>query len=105
LLIIYLACILFFETIVKRLKKHTFIKTTFIYWVYMKIVNFIKDLKLTKKLLLYFILFIITNLICFAILWSDGFIGVILSITLYVFTFRYLSKTVKSFAKVKEAIH
>ena len=105
LLIIYLACILFFETIVKRLKTHTFIKTTFIYWVYMKIVNFIKDLKLTKKLLLYFILFIITNLICFAILWSDGFIGVILSITLYVFTFRYLSKTVKSFAKVKEAIH
>lgn len=105
LLIIYLACILFFETIVKRLKTHTFIKTTFIYWAYMKIVNFIKDLKVTKKLVLCFILFIIANLICFAILWSDGFIGLLLSIALYVFTFRYLSKTVKSFAKVRESIH
>ena len=35
--IMYLAGILFFETVVKRLKTHTFIKTTFIYWIYDKI--------------------------------------------------------------------
>ena len=54
-LIIYLACILFFETVVKRLKTHTFIKTTFIYWVYYKIKGFLSDIKITKTI--YIIIF------------------------------------------------
>lgn len=105
LVIIYLACILLFETVVKRLKTHTFIKTTFIYWAYKKISNFIKDIKETKKLIVFFILFIISNLICFGILWSDGFIGIVLSIALYAFTFTYLAKIVKSYIKVKDTVH
>lgn len=105
LVIIYLACILLFETVVKRLKTHTFIKTTFIYWAYKKISNFIKDIKETKKLIVFFILFIIANLICFGILWSDGFIGIVLSIALYAFTFTYLAKIVKSYIKVKDTVH
>ena len=36
-LIMYLACILFFETVVKRIKTHTFVKTLFIYWLYKNI--------------------------------------------------------------------
>lgn len=105
LFIIYMACILLFETIVKRLKTHTFIKTTFIYWLYKKFEYFVKDLKITKKLVLYFILFTIANLICFGIMWSDGFSGTILTIILYVATFSYLSKTIKSFTEIQSAIH
>ncbi len=104
-LIIYLACILFFETVVKRLKTHTFIKTTFVYWVYIKTKGFIEDLKLTKRLIVYFVLFILANLICFGIMWSNGFPGFILSVILYVMTYSYLSKRVKSYAKIIDAIH
>ena len=104
-LIIYLACILFFETVVKRLKTHTFIKTTFIYWVYYKIKGFLSDIKITKKLILYFILFILANLICFGILWSNGFPGLILTLILYIATYSYLSKRIKSYSKINETIH
>ena len=105
LLIMYLACILFFETLVKRLKTHTFVKTTFAYWLYVKIKDFMADLKMTKKFVLYFILFIIANLLAFAIMWSDGFPGVVLTIILYVITFSYLAKRIKSYIKIKDAIN
>ncbi len=105
LLIMYLACILFFETLVKRLKTHTFVKTTIAYWLYVKIKDFMADLKMTKKFVLYFILFIIANLLAFAIMWSDGFPGVVLTIILYVITFSYLAKRIKSYIKIKDAIN
>ena len=57
ILIIYLACILFFETIVKRLKTHTFVKTTIAYWLYRKIKESVNNIKVTKRLILYFVLF------------------------------------------------
>ena len=103
--IMYLACILFFETIVKRLKTHTFIKTTFIYWIYDKIRGFLKDIKITKKLVLYFILFILANLVCFGILWSNGFPGFVLTVLLYGVTYSFLSKRIKSYAKISETVH
>ena len=103
--IMYLACILFFETVVKRLKTHTFIKTTFIYWIYDKIRGFLKDIKITKKLVLYFILFILANLVCFGILWSNGFPGFVLTVLLYGVTYSFLSKRIKSYAKISETVH
>ena len=103
--IMYLACILFFETVVKRLKTHTFIKTTFIYWLYDKIRGFLKDIKITKKLVLYFILFILANLVCFGILWSNGFPGFVLTVLLYGATYSFLSKRIKSYAKISETVH
>ena len=103
--IMYLACILFFETVVKRLKTHTFIKTTFIYWIYDKIRGFLKDIKITKKLVLYFILFILANLVCFGILWSNGFPGFVLTVLLYGVTYGFLSKRIKSYAKISETVH
>ncbi len=105
LLIMYLACIFFFETLVKRLKTHTFVKTTFAYWLYIKIKGVISDLKITKRFVLFFILFIIANLFTFAIMWSDGFPGVVLTIILYVITFSYLTKRIKSYSKIKDAIN
>ena len=105
LLIMYLACILFFETLVKRLKTHTFVKTTFAYWLYIKIKGFVADLKITKRFVLFFILFIIANLFTFAIMWSDGFPGIVLTIILYVITFSYLAKRIKSYSKIKDAIN
>ncbi len=104
LLIIYLACIMLFETIVKRLKTHTFIKTTFAYWIYIKGKQFIDNMKITKRLILYFVAFIIVNLFCFAITWSDGFPGIVLIIILYVLTFNFLAKRVKSFIKINDTI-
>ena len=103
--IMYLACILCFETVVKRLKTHTFIKTTFIYWIYDKIRGFLKDIKITKKLVLYFILFILANLVCFGILWSNGFPGFVLTVLLYGVTYSFLSKRIKSYAKISETVH
>ena len=105
LFIIYLACILFFETVVKRLKTHTFIKTTIIYWIYIKIKEFLDDVKITKRFILYFIIFIIANLICFAIMWSDGFPGIILSIILYAVVYGLISKRLKSYVKIEKAIN
>ena len=104
LIIIYLSCIMLFETIVKRIKTHTFVKTTIAYWLYIKIKEFIGDMKITKKLVLYFILFIIANLISFAIMWSDGFSGLVLTIILYAITYAYMAKRVKSYAKINNAI-
>ena len=103
--IIYLACILFFETVVKRLKTHTFIKTTIIYWIYIKIKEFLDDVKITKRFILYFIIFIIANLICFAIMWSDGFPGIILSIILYAVVYGLISKRLKSYVKIEKTIN
>ena len=105
ILIIYLACILFFETIVKRLKTHTFVKTTIAYWLYRKIKESVNNIKVTKRLILYFVLFICANLICFAIMWSDGFPGFVLTAILYAVTFSYLSKRVKSFHKINSTIN
>ena len=103
--IIYLACIMLFETIVKRLKTHTFIKTTIAYWMYKKVKESIQNIKITKRFILYFASFIIVNLICFGIMWSDGFIGILLTTLLYVVTFNFIVKRLKSYIKVKEAIH
>ena len=103
--IIYLACILFFETVVKRLKTHTFIKTTIIYWLYIKIKELLDEVKITKRFILYFIIFIIANLICFAIMWSDGFPGIILSIILYAVVYGLISKRLKSYVKIEKAIN
>ena len=105
LLIIYFACILFFETLVKRLKTHTFVKTTIAYRLYTKIKELMQSIKLTKRFILYVILFIIANLICFGIMWSDGFIGFLLTIILYGITFNFLNKRLKSYLKIKSAIY
>ena len=105
ILIMYLACILFFETVIKRIKTHTFIKTTIAYWIYKKVKELMSDLKTTKKLILYFILFIVASIFCFAIMWSDGFPGLVLTIILYAITFSFLLKRVKSFFKINDAIH
>ncbi len=104
-LIIYLACILLFETVVKRIKTHTFWKTTIAYWIYVKTKDLIANLKTTKKVILYFILFIVANLFCFAIMWSDGFPGFVLTVILYAVTLNLLMKRVKSFHKITDTIH
>ena len=104
ILIMYLACILFFETVVKRVKTHTFIKTTFAYWIYIKIKGFMLELKITKRFVLYFIAFILANLFTFAIMWSDGFPGIVLTIILYVIAFSYITKRIKSYSKIEDAI-
>ena len=105
ILIIYLACIMLFETIIKRLKTHTFIKTTIVYWLYKKIEELIQNIKITKRFILYFVAFGIINLICFGIIWSDGFVGILLTTILYVVTFNFIIKRLKSYIKIQESIH
>lgn len=103
--IIYLACIMYFETIVKRLKTHTFIKTTIAYWIYIQIKNTMQDIKITKKFIIYFILFVIANFFCIGIWWSDEFSGFLLTVILYTLTFSFLMKKIKSYIAIRKAIH
>ena len=105
LFIMYMACILFFETVVKRLKTHTFIKTTFIYWIYNKIKGFVVNLKITKRLVIYFTTFILANIACFGIINVNGFSGSILTLILYGVTYSFLVKRIKSYSKITAAIH
>ena len=105
ILIMYLACILFFETVIKRIKTHTFIKTTIAYWLYTKIKDLFDNIKVTRRLILYFILFILANLFCFAMMWTDGFPGLVLAIILYAITFSFLLKRVKSYSKISKTIN
>lgn len=105
IVIIYLACIMYFETIVKRLRTHTFLKTTIAYWLYVQIKNAVQDIKITKKFILYFTLFVIANFFCIGIWQSDGFSGFSLTVILYVLIFSFLMKRIKSYIAIRNAIN
>ncbi len=107
LFILYMACILLFETIVKRIKTHTLIKTTIAYWLYTKLKDLSNNIKTTKKLILYFILFACVNLFGFSLIliWSERFLGLALTIALYAITFGFLYKRVKSYSKISKTIN
>lgn len=104
-IIIYLACLLFFETVVKRLKTHTFWKTTIVYWVYVKFKNFMKDVQITKNFILYFALYLLANGILVGVMLANPFVGLVLLIILNIYVYDYLSKRIKSYRKIKDAIN
>ena len=105
LLIMYLACILFFETVVKRIKTHTFLKTTFAYWIYEKGKSFSKNMKLTKNFTGYFVLYIMANILCAVLVFGMPLLGLALFIILNVYADNIMTKRIASYTKIKESIH
>ena len=104
-LIIYLACILFFETVVKRIKTHTFVKTLFIYWVYKKIKELSKNMKITNNFIIYFSAYLLANIISLGILFAQPLAGIILLALVNIYAYKVMSDRIKSYNKIKTAIN
>ena len=104
-IIIYLACILFFETVVKRLKTHTFWKTTIAYWIYDKLKGFMENMQATKNFIIYFALYLMANLLSIGIMLVQFFVGLALVLFINIFVYDYISKRIKSYTKIKAAIN
>ena len=105
ILIIYLACILFFETVVKRIKTHTLMKTTFAYWVYNKIRNISQNMKITNNFIVYFTIYLVANVISLGILFAQPLAGIILLILVNIYAYKIISDRIKSYNKIKLAIN
>lgn len=105
ILIIYLACILFFETVIKRLKTHTFMKTTFAYWLYKKIKNFSQNIKITSNFIVFFTIYLVANVISLGILFAQPLAGIILLVLVNIYAYKLISDRIKSYNKVKQAIN
>lgn len=102
LIIAYMACIMLLETVVKRLKTHTFIETTFIYWCYSKMKHIIANINVTIRIGVFFAGFVIANWILFAS--GESFVGFVLTMLLYAFSFMYILKRVIWFEKIKNTL-
>ena len=104
-IIIYLACILFFETVVKRLKTHTFWKTTIAYWIYNKLKGFMENMHATKNFIIYFALYLMANILSIGIMLAQFFVGLALVLFINIFVYDYISKRIKSYTRIKAAIN
>ena len=104
-IIIYLACILFFETVIKRLKTHTFWKTTIAYWIYNKLKGFMENMQATKNFIIYFALYLMANILSIGIMLVQFFVGLALVLFINIFVYDYISKRIKSYTKIKAAIN
>lgn len=89
---LYIIMILFLETIVKRLKTHTFIKTTFAYWFYEKMNMIFSNMKVSLRVGVAFAGFVIANWFIFLLFSGEPFLAFILLMTLYITSFIYILK-------------
>lgn len=104
LIILYILLVLLLETVVKRLKTHTFIKTTFAYWLYKKMKLVMNNLNTSLRIGVMFGGFVIANWLIFAIANSDAFIGFVLFMVLYIVSFLYILKRAIWFSEITDAI-
>lgn len=101
---LYASGVLLLETTVKRFKTHTFIKTTFAYWIYCKMRLAFSNMKLSLKVGGVFAGFVIANWILFEISRNDAFVAFVLLMTLYALSFIYVLKRVVWLQKINTAI-
>jgi len=104
MIVIYACCIWLLETIVKRIKTHTFIKTTLAYWFYEKVKLAFQHMKLLVRIGVICAGFALANWILFAMSESDPFMTVILFMVLYALSFMYVLKRGIWFEKTNQAI-
>lgn len=107
--IIYLGCILMLETLVKRLKTHTMLKSTIIYSILRSIKELVDNFQIATKLIIFFwgfclLGFILTTAMATATdggeLWFTG--GLLL--TQGILSFKYLLKKRQEFEKIEQAL-
>lgn len=104
LVVIYACCIWLLETIVKRVKTHTFMKTTFAYWLYQKVNLAFSHMKLSLQIGIISAAFAVANWIIFAISEDEPFIAFVLFMALYAVAFVYILKRCIWFEKTNKAI-
>lgn len=104
LIVIYVCCIGLLETIVKRIKTHTFIKTTLAYWFYQKVKLAFQHMKLSLRIGVMCAGFALANWILFAMSESETFMAFILFMVLYALSFMYILKRGIWFEKTNQAI-
>lgn len=103
-IIMYISLVLFLETIVKRIKSKTLITNTLIYKFY----KWLKDgtsrtlnkINKTYKVIIYFILFILTNII----LLQFNEIGILLIVALWIFVIYKVNSITIQFYEIKDAL-
>ncbi len=103
--IMYMAGVFTLETLIKRIKSKTLIKSTLTYRVLRRIKNIIlimtKNANITLKLLWIFIVFVLINVICISLI--DG-IGIIFLIALWIYSFYEINKLCIKLYEIKDAI-
>ena len=109
LIFIYLMLILLLETIVKRIKTHTLIKSSLIYAIFHQIAELGRNIKITTRLVLFYGGFYLIEFICTIGIMNSyssqtAFFWMIMLIVLALTTFYLLFKKLKEFEKIKQAL-
>ena len=103
-IIIYLSGVLLLETLVKRIKARTLIKNTIIYkfykWLRDGTSKTLNRINKTYKIVIYFICFVIANLI----LLQFNDIGILLIIALWIFVIYKVNNSAIQFYEIKDAL-
>ena len=104
LIIMYISLVLFLETIVKRMKTKTLITNTLIYkfykWLKEGTSKTLNKINKTYKVIIYFILFILANII----LLQFNDIGIFLIVVLWIFAIYKVNNSTIKFYEIKDAL-
>ncbi len=101
-IIMYYACILGLETLVKRIKVKAFWRTTLIYIIIQKIIYIFQNINLFIQTLLIYGMFAIVNIVLSASIRS--FVALLWLFAFNTFAFYIIIKKVMQFDKIKKAI-
>lgn len=101
--VVYVTCIVLFETIVKRIKTHTFVQKTFLYWLCKQINMAMNHMKTSVKVVIFLLVFLVANLIGCCIV-KKSILGIFLLIALYGLTFFYIMQKIATFQNIKNAL-
>lgn len=104
--IIYLGCILMLETLVKRLKTHTMLKSTIIYSILHNIKELLDNLQITAKLIVFFWGFCILGFMLTTAMVTTGdfWFFALLLLAQGILSFWYLFKRRQEFEKIEQAL-
>ncbi len=101
---IYVSLILLLETIVKRLKTHTLIKTTIAYLVYQRMKLIFDNMRISLRVGILFVGFVVGNWLIYIIFENESFATFVLLMTLYALSFIYILKRAIWQEKINDTI-
>lgn len=101
-IIMYYACILVLETLVKRIKAKRFWKTTLLYMIIQKISHIFKNFNLFIQTLLLYGIFVLVNIVLSGL--ARNWAGLLWLFAFDTFAFYIITKKVIQFDKIKKAI-
>lgn len=101
-IIMYYACILVLETLVKRIKAKRFWKTTLLYMIIQKISHIFKNFNLFIQTLLLYGIFVLVNIVLSGL--ARNWAGLLWLFAFDTFAFYIITKKVIQFDKIKKTI-